>query len=140
MTDGGATNYLTHHLQLFHKQNPFGPPTEELGVLERIKDGVDLYVARHFYLANLVGDKGPFHEEFNVPLYIKRSKFPELFRLMEIVVEEEGEITQEVYKDRLLRFADANHTWLFSYTMGDRNVATLRHVDTDKPLVVMGVN
>lgn len=140
LTDGNAVNYLTHHLQLFHKQNPFGPPTEELGILERIKDDVDLYVVRHFYLANLVGDKGPYHEEFNVPLYIKRSKFPELFRLMDIVVEEEGKDPQEVYKDRLLRFADANHTWLFSYTMGDRNVATLRHVDTNKPLVLMGVN
>lgn len=138
LTDGAAVNYLTVHLQLFHKQNPFGPPSEELGILEKIKDGVDLYVVRSFYLANLVGDKGPFHEEFNVPLYIKRSKFPELFRLMEIVVEEEGK--EEVYKDRLLRFADSNHTWLFSYTLGDRNVATLRHVDTLKPLVVMGLD
>lgn len=139
LTDGKVSNYLTHGMAMFHKQNPFGPPAEELGILEKIKDGVDLYVTRNFYLANLVGDKGPFHEELNVPLYIKRSKFPELFRLMEIVVEEEGtKHKHEVHKDHLLRYADSNHTWLFSYCLGDRNVATLRHVDTQKPLVVLG--
>jgi len=141
LTDGAVSNYLTRNLRMFHKVNPHGIPPEEMGVIEKLKDDVDLYVVREFYMANLVNDKGPYHEEFNVPLYIKRSKFPELFKLMEIVVEDpEAPTTAEVHKDHLLRYAASGHVWLFSYVGGDRNVATLRHVDTDKPLVVMGVN
>lgn len=144
LMDGTATNYLTQRLQMFHKVNPFLVAPEEMGVLDKVKDEVDLYVIRSFYMANVVGNKGPFYAEANVPQYIKRSTFPEIFRLMEIVVEEElaegEELPEEIYRDKLVRFADSNNVWLFSYTLGDRNVATLRHINTQKELVVLSVN
>ena len=144
LMDGTASNYLTERLKMFHKVNPYLTAPEDMGSLDKLKDEVDLYVVRSFYMANIVGNKGPYYEEANVPQYVKRSTFPEIFRLMEIVVEDEpaeGEEPQkEVYRDKLVRFADSNNVWLFSYTLGDRNVATLRHVDTQKELVVLGVN
>lgn len=146
LMDGTASNYLTERLKMFHKVNPYLVAPEEMGSLDKIKDSVDLYVIRSFYMANIVGNKGPYYEEANVPQYVKRSTFPEIFRLMEIVVEEEKVegaeevVVEEVYRDKLVRFADSNNVWLFSYTLGDRNVATLRHVDTQKELVVLGVN
>lgn len=144
LMDGSASNYLTTRLQMFHKVNPYLGPPEEMGSLERLKDEVDLYVVRSFYMANIVNNKGPFYEEANVALYVKRSTFPEIFRLMEIIVQDEvaegEELPKEVFRDKLVRFADSNNVWLFSYTLGDRNVATLRHVDTQKELVVLGVN
>lgn len=143
-TDGKVSNYLTQHLQMFYKTNPFLVAPEEMGVLDKIKDDVDLYVIRSFYLANVKGNKGPYYEEANVPQYIKRSVFPEIFHLMEIVVEdqvEEGDVVpEEVYRDKLIRFVGSNNVWLFSYALGDRNVATLRHVDTQVPLVLLGLN
>lgn len=140
-TDNTAVNYLTTHLKMFHYVNPYLGEPEEMGALDRIKDEVNLYVIRSFYVVNVKGNKGPYYEEENVPQYIKRSTFPDIFRLMEITVEEEGkENVPEVYRDKLIRFADSNNVWLFSYTLGDRNVATLRHVNAQKELVVMGVN
>lgn len=142
LTDHSGNNYLNHHLRMFHKSNPHLVPREEMGALDKIQDDVNLYVLRSFYLANVNGNKGPYYDEANVPQYIKRSTFPELFKLMEIVVEDQDkdDIGDEVYRDKLIRFAGSNNVWLFSYTLGDRNVATLRHVDTQKPLVLLGLN
>jgi hypothetical protein len=135
-------SYLNRHLQLFHKANPHLVPREEMGALDKLKDDVNLYVIRSFYMANVVGNKGPYYEEVNVPQYIKRSTFPEIFRLMEIVVEDQDQdvLQDEIYRDKLIRFSGSNNVWLFSYTLGDRNVATLRHVDTQKALVLLGLN
>lgn len=146
LIDAEADNYLNNHLKMFHKVNRFLTAPENMSAIDKLKDDNNLYFIRDLYIANVVNDGGPIYVEPNVPQYIKRSVLPELFQLMEVCVEVEGDGETESetpplpYQDRLLRFSSTEHVWLFSHSIEDRNVATLRHVDTDKPLVLLKVN
>lgn len=140
LIDNEADNYINSHLKMFHKVNRFIQAPENMSAIDKLKDDNNIYFIRDFYIANVVNDGGPIYGEVNVAQYIKRSVLPELFQLVEVQVELDGEDITAGYRDHLIRFGSTNNVWLFSYSVEDRNVATLRHVNTDKPLVLLKTN
>lgn len=137
--DGSRDNYLTKGLRIFHYNNPYGMDPEEMPALDRLKSEITLYVVRDIFMVNVINDRGPLHSEENVPVYIRRSVWPDIFKMVEDAFDKTTENVFEI-TDKVVRYGEAGNLWLFSYTSDDRNVATLRHISNSKPLVLMSMN
>lgn len=137
--DGSKDNYLTKGLKIFYYNNPFGVDPDEMEALDRLKSEITLYVVRDIFMVNVVGDKGPLYSEENAPVYVRRSVWPEIFRMIEDAFDKTTENNFDT-TDKVIRYGESGNLWLFSYTNGARNVATLRHISNGKPLVLMAQN
>jgi hypothetical protein len=84
---------------------------------------------------------GPAHLENDVPIVIKRSKFPEYFKMIEDGFDVTmGDNYMSESTDKLLKFDESGNMWLFSYSIVDRNVATLRFVTRSKHLCLLALS
>ena len=129
-------SYLSTKMRMFSVENPHVQKSDN--IIEAAKQELDLYVIRQLYVVNVNRNKGPFHEERNVPIYVKRSVWPELFKLVEDGFDDTvGTKPDFDTTDKLIRFGASGNVWLFSHSMVDSNVATLRHVAKDKKLVLL---
>jgi hypothetical protein len=134
-------NYLNESVRMFDFVNPYTlTEGKEPTAIDLLKAELELTVGRRMYV-NVVNKRtGPAYTEANVPVRIKRSKWPEYFKMIEDGFDETmGELGDVTVTDKLLRFSESGGLWLFSYSIIDRNVATLRFVSHDKPLCLLGL-
>jgi hypothetical protein len=130
-------NYLTSQVQMFDFKHPHRQ-TDEESEIEKVKSSVELVVSRPMYINAMNKRGGPAHLENNVPVVIKRSRFPEYFKMIEDGFDQTmGDTHHPDTTDKLIRFNESGSLWLFSYSVVDRNVATLRYVSRHKHLCLM---
>lgn len=132
-------HFLAENAKIFTFNNSFNKSDDDSYITKACR-AVQLNVVRPFLTVMLNRRQGPFRPAPNGTILIKRSKFPEYFKMME----DGFKATMKTYKDetgvsKLLHFTESNTTWLFSYSNIDRNVATLRQVSETGPLVLLSL-
>lgn len=134
-------NYLNESVRMFDYVNPHTVVAgQERSAIDLVKEELDLVVGRRMYINVINKRTGPSYIEANTPVRIKRSKWPEYFKMVEDGFDETmGAEDDVMVTDKLLRFTESGGMWLFSYSIIDRNVATLRFVSHDKPLCLLGL-
>lgn len=136
--DSTRPGYLSEGIKIFYFNNPYGKDPKEMVALEKLKSNLELYVVREVLMINVINDKGPMYTGENVAGYVRRSVWPDLFKMVEDGFKQSmPEGADPAVTDKLVRFRDSDNIWLFSYTATDRNVATMRHVVRNKPLVLL---
>jgi hypothetical protein len=135
-------NYLNEAVRMFDYINPYVVGEgKEPSVVDLVKGELELVVGRHMYVNVINKRTGPAYTEANVPVRIKRSKWPEYFKMIEDGFDETMTEDDDVMvTDKLLRFTESGGMWLFSYSTIDRNVATLRFVSREKPLCLLSLS
>jgi hypothetical protein len=135
-------NYLNESVRMFDYINPYVlAEGQEPSIIDLINTELELVVGRHMYVNVINKRTGPAYTEANVPVRIKRSKWPEYFKMVEDGFDETMTEDDDVMvTDKLLRFTESGGTWLFSYSTIDRNVATLRFVSREKPLCLLSLS
>lgn len=135
-------NYLNESVRMFDYINPYVlAEGQEPSIIDLINTELELVVGRHMYVNVINKRTGPAYTEANVPVRIKRSKWPEYFKMIEDGFDETMTEDDDVMvTDKLLRFTESGSTWLFSYSTIDRNVATLRFVSREKPLCLLSLS
>jgi hypothetical protein len=134
-------NYLNESVRMFDFINPYTlAEGQEPSAIDLVKGELELVVGRQMYVNVINKRTGPAYTEANTPVRIKRSKWPEYFKMIEDGFDETmGEDGDVMVTDKLLRFTESGGMWLFSYSTIDRNVATLRFVSHDKPLCLLSL-
>jgi len=134
-------NYLNEAVRMFDYTNPYElKEGQEPSAIDLLKGELELVVGRHMYINVINKRTGPAYLEANVPVRIKRSKWPEYFKMIEDGFDETMTEDDDVMiTDKLLRFTESGGMWLFSYSTIDRNVATLRFVSREKPLCLLSL-
>jgi len=135
-------NYLNEAVRMFDYNNPYVlAEGQEPSAIDLLKTELELTVGRHMYVNVINKRTGPAYVEANVPVRIKRSKWPEYFKMIEDGFDETMTEDDDVaVTDKLLRFSESGGMWLFSYSTIDRNVATLRFVSREKPLCLLSLS
>lgn len=133
-----SNSQLIKGLEIFTFNNPHKPAlAEDASDIEKMRQELALVVERRMYIAVVNHRGGPIHTPGEAVI-VHRSKYPEYFQLVEAGFEVTmGEATPFDTTDRVLRFSDSGNMWLFNYSSFDPNVATLRHIATDRPLVLL---
>jgi len=134
------TNPLIGALRIFDHAHPFEEEPkegEEVSQLRAAKKELELVVQRRMYVVNVNGRGGPNHLT-QEPVIMSRSSYPEYFHLIEEGFSRTmGDDTSYDTTDKLLYFPSSDNLWLFTYSVFDANVATLRHVNKAKKRVLM---
>lgn len=139
LTQTHENHFLLENLKIFTLDNPYNKVDEE-DIVSTAKYELELQVVRNLYLAVVNNRQGPHYVEKDIPLVIKRSAFPEYFDMVEksfdstLAVTGGGDIK---ITDKLIKFSENGTLWLFSYSMVDENVATLRRVEEAGTLVLL---
>jgi len=133
-----ANSQLIKGLEIFLFNHPYKPALDEdASDIDKMRQDLALVVERQMYIAVVNRRGGPIHTPGEAVI-IQRSKYPEYFQLVEAGFETTmGETTPFDTTDRILRFSDSDNMWLFNYSSFDPNTATLRHIATDRPLVLL---
>ena len=137
--DKGSNNYLVNAAQIFTFKHP-EKEGEELTNLEKLQQEVDLVVSRDMCFTVVNRRGGPIHTPGEV-VYIKRSKFPEYFQLMERGFDQiMGPNGNPDITDKVIMFSDSGNMWLFTQSAVSSDVATLRHITRTDPLVIRSLD
>lgn len=133
---GDGRNLLTEAMKMFRFENPY-EAEEDGGLIREAQKKRELLVERQMYLVVINRRMSPEVNANSEPLLIKRSRFPELFDLVEKGFEPTmGDLHVES-TDKVLHFQQGDKSWLFTYSAYDINVATLRHITRRQELVYL---
>lgn len=141
LVESEKVNYLNEQVKIFDFENPYRKGQAEESEIDKLKHELELVVARPMYINVMNKRGGPSHLENDVPIVIKRSKFPEYFKMIEDGFDVTmGDNYMSESTDKLLKFDESGNMWLFSYSIVDRNVATLRFVTRSKHLCLLALS
>lgn len=126
--------YLGQQMQMFEIDKS---KEKSNSLIAEIKDEQSLTLVKDLFITVINNKGGPLHQEKDVPIVIKRSRFPEIFQMMDKGFKATMKGSDSKLIDKVITFSSSDNMWLFNYSSLDKNVATMRHVSRDRPLVFL---
>lgn len=113
----------------------------KLSPMEQLKQDTTLDVCNRIHMVTINKTPSPMHTD-NTTVVIKRSKFPEIFAMIEGGFEKTfaGSDVEFGEVDKLVRFSNNDDLWLFSKSVYDENTGILRHVPNSTDLFMLEYN
>lgn len=133
-------HYLLESLKIFTYNHPNKPDGKLLSAIEEVKYAQELVLERPLFITFINQKGGPIYKDPNVPIQLKRSTFPEYFDLIEKGFEPTMGNAPFDGTDMVVSFTTSDNLWLWSYSMADKNMATLRHISRRHPLVMLSLD
>lgn len=130
-------HFLKENAKIFTHDNKYNKSDDD-SFATTLKQRVELNVVRPLMITMVNNRVGPYPEAENIPVVIKRSKFPEYFKMVEDGFKAAMKnYTEAESVDKIITFTKTNTSWLFTYSNLDKNTATLRRIGTNGPLVLL---
>lgn len=134
-------SYLNEKMKLFTADTPH--EEKEDGIVQNVIGKLDIGLERPIHVTVINNRHSPVNldNRSTEALLIRRSKFPEFFKLLEAGFDDTmGDKLEYRVTDKIINFSEDGSLWLFTSSALDVNVATLRRISTRRSLLFLALS